>query len=246
MIITAQPFFNELDLLELKCRELAGVVDAHVVVEATTTFTGIPKPLHFAANKERFAAFPIIHVMVDLPLNVPSPWEREGAQYRAVFEAVRKLDPELALWVDADEVPRRDTVERFRAMKTGTATLDMDHMLFFFDRIDTSQRWTNGKIGFFDRSAPHQPWRGQTHWPVLMNSGWHFEYFGRRDDLLAKLAAVSHAPEPGCQQMRFLVGQGQLPGLERTSSYPEALLPAWVREDPQRFAGQFFAREFFA
>lgn len=239
MIVTAQPFFNELDLLEIKCRELAGVVDAHVVVEATTTFTGIPKPLHFAENKARFAAFPIAHVVVELPAVAASPWEREGAQYRAVLDAVRIIGPEIAMWVDADEVPRADTVERFRSAKTATMTLDMDHMLFFFDRVDVSQRWTNGKIGYFDRTAPHQPWRGETHWPVLPNAGWHFEYFGRREELMAKLGAVSHAPEPGCQDMRRRVGEGELPGLERTERYPTERLPACVREHSQRFAGQF-------
>ena len=45
MIITAQLFFNELDLLEINANNLKGQVDAHVIVEATTTFTGLPKPL---------------------------------------------------------------------------------------------------------------------------------------------------------------------------------------------------------
>ncbi len=59
MIVCASPFFNELDLLEIKCRELAGIVDLFVIVESTLTFTGIPKPLYFANNKARFAEFPL-------------------------------------------------------------------------------------------------------------------------------------------------------------------------------------------
>jgi hypothetical protein len=239
MILTAQPFFNELDLLEIKCRTLEGIVDAHVVVEARTTFTGIPKPLHFAENRARFRQWPIVHVVVDLPQVAETPWVRESAQYKEVLEAVRALNPEIAIWVDADELPRPDSVERFRALNTGTATLEMDHVLFYFDRVDSTQRWRNGKIGFFHPAMVHQPWRGQTHWPIIPDAGWHFEYFGKRDELLAKLAAVSHAPEEGCQNMRRLVSAGELPGLERTVPYPRERLPLFVQQNPGRFAASF-------
>jgi beta-1,4-mannosyl-glycoprotein beta-1,4-N-acetylglucosaminyltransferase len=63
-------FFNELDLLELRLNILADVVDCFVIVEATRTFTGKPKPLYYKINKDRFAAFnhKIIHIVVeDLP-----------------------------------------------------------------------------------------------------------------------------------------------------------------------------------
>ena len=149
MIITAQPFFNELDLLEIKCRTLENVVDAHVVVEARTTFTGIRKPLYFAENKQRFARWKIIHQVVDLPEVAPSPWEREAAQYKEVLEVVRALNPEIAIWVDTDECPRPDVVERFKAMDCECATLEMDQLLFFFDRMDRTMKWHNGKISRF-------------------------------------------------------------------------------------------------
>lgn len=240
MILTAQPFFNELDLLEIKCRTLAGIVDAHVVVEARTTFTGLPKPLYFAENAARFSEFRIIHAVVDLPVVAPTPWQRESAQYREVLEVVRALNPEIAIWVDADECPRADCVDRFRALNCECATLDMDHLLFCFDRVDTTLKWRNGKIGRFNPKMVHQPWRGQTHWPILTDAGWHFEYFGKRDELLLKLAAVSHAPEEGCKNMRRLVEAGELPGMERTAPYPFEFLPAFVRENcASRFRDSF-------
>lgn len=60
-------FFNELDLLELRLNELASVVDYFVIAEATHTFTGKPKPLHFKENAARFEAFlpRIIHIIVE-------------------------------------------------------------------------------------------------------------------------------------------------------------------------------------
>ncbi len=235
MIITAQPFFNELDLLEIKCRELAGVVDGHVVVEARTTFTGLPKPLHFQENKERFAPWNVAGVVIDLPEKADSPWQREAAQYRAVLEAVRKINPEICIWVDADEVPRRDVVNRFRAMGVECATLQMAQLLFHWSRVDRTMKWTNGKIGYFNPACTHQPWRGETHWPILENAGWHACYFGGKERLLSKLSATSHAPEPGCQNMRRLVEANEMPGIERTDFYPREMLPKCVSEDKNSF-----------
>ena len=50
-------FFNELDPLELRLRELDALVHRFVLVEAPQTFTGRPKPLHFKLNRDRFEPF---------------------------------------------------------------------------------------------------------------------------------------------------------------------------------------------
>lgn len=239
MIVTAQPFFNELDLLEIKCRTLAGVVDAHVIVEATTTFTGLPKPLYFAENEARFREFNIFHHVIELPTAVPSPWDREKYQYDAVRELVKKLCPEIVLWVDADECPRPDVVQRFKGMNVECATLDMDQLLYFFDRVDPSLRWTNGKIGRYNPTTNPQPWRGQTHWPILPDAGWHFEYFGSRETLVDKMNAVSHAPELPCIENRKQMERGERPGFEKTMPYDLTRLPAYVANNREWFKSSF-------
>lgn len=235
MILTAQPFFNEMDLLEIKFRELSDVVDLHVIVEATTTFTGLPKPLYFKENAARFKRWPVIHRVIELPQSVPSPWDREAVQYQAVRQVVAALNPEIALWVDADECPRRNVVERFRGMNCACATLEMDHLLYYFDRMDRTQKWRNGKIGFYNRNAASQPWRGETHWPIMQDAGWHFEYCGGRGKLVEKLDGVSHAPEPACREHRNRVADGEMPASERTDFYPADRLPPcaqyWQKHD---------------
>jgi hypothetical protein len=117
--------------------------------------------------------------------------------------------------------------------------LEMDMLLFFLDRLDRTQVWRNGKIGCFDHNAWPQPWRGMTDLPILRDAGWHCEYFGRREELLAKLNAVSHAPEPGCQNMRRLVEAGELPGMERTEFYPPAKRPRAVIADREKYESYF-------
>jgi beta-1,4-mannosyl-glycoprotein beta-1,4-N-acetylglucosaminyltransferase len=51
------PFFNELDLLEIRLNELCDVVDYFVLVEAPFTHSGNKKPLYFAENKKQFGKF---------------------------------------------------------------------------------------------------------------------------------------------------------------------------------------------
>lgn len=237
-IVTAQPFFNELDLLELKVRELEGIVDAHVIVEAPLTFSGIEKPMHFLRNSCRFTGMEIYHFEAELPREAPSPWIREGLTHRRLFEAVRELKPDVVIWVDTDELPRRDVVERFLAMNVEVATLELDVLLFGFDRLDFTQTWRKASIAKF-RPTSRQLGRGELDHPVIKDAGWHLEYFGQRDELMAKLHATSHAPEPGAHNMRRLVQEGQLPGIERTVFYPASMLPTVVQADRAKFARHF-------
>ena len=61
------PFFNELDLLEIRLNYLDPYVDYFVLCEAKVTFSGISKKLFYAENKDLFKKFEhkIIHVVVD-------------------------------------------------------------------------------------------------------------------------------------------------------------------------------------
>ena len=57
MIVDCFPFFNELDLLEIRLNILKDVVDKFVLVEASKTQTKLDKPFYFEDHKDRFADF---------------------------------------------------------------------------------------------------------------------------------------------------------------------------------------------
>ncbi|MHB8652001.1 MAG: alpha-1,2-fucosyltransferase [Minisyncoccota bacterium] len=59
-------FFNELELLEIRLNILDPHVDYFVIVEAPETFSGLPKPLYFAKNKQLFKKWEhkIIHYVI--------------------------------------------------------------------------------------------------------------------------------------------------------------------------------------
>ncbi|KAI3521614.1 hypothetical protein L1887_11085 [Cichorium endivia] len=48
-------FYNEMDLLELRWRELYPYVTKFIILKSNMTFIGIPKPLTFSLNRHRFA-----------------------------------------------------------------------------------------------------------------------------------------------------------------------------------------------
>lgn len=102
-------FFNELDLLELRLHTLNPYVSFFVLVEATKTFTGRPKPLYFAESRNRFAPFldRIIHVVVDDMPPGNDPWQAESYQRDAIGRGLVDATPnDLILVSDVDEIPK--------------------------------------------------------------------------------------------------------------------------------------------
>ena len=57
MIYDCFPFFNELDILEIRLNVLYETVDYFVITEADKTHTGKAKEYLFEQNKERFSKF---------------------------------------------------------------------------------------------------------------------------------------------------------------------------------------------
>jgi beta-1,4-mannosyl-glycoprotein beta-1,4-N-acetylglucosaminyltransferase len=122
-------FFDEFDLLEIRLAELSSVVDRFVLVEATTTFQGEPKPLHFAENKARFRDHldKIEHVIVDMPevpprlsrksrnksnLDRARAWDREYYQRDQIARGLTGANPDDIVMVsDVDEIPRKSVLE---------------------------------------------------------------------------------------------------------------------------------------
>jgi len=112
MIYDCFTFFNELELLEVRLHELAGVVDKFVLVEATKTHSNKAKPLYYQENRARFSAFhdKIIHLVVELPES-KNPWVPENFQRNAIARGLVGCQPRDIIMVsDADEIPRATTV----------------------------------------------------------------------------------------------------------------------------------------
>ena len=124
------PFFNELDVLEIRLSELDALVDHFVIVEATRTHTGKQKPLYFADNRKRYDryAHKIIHVVVDdLPEGQADHWGREIFQRQAIVRGLGDARPDdRIISSDCDEIPKPDVLRRALALP------GLSHRIFVF------------------------------------------------------------------------------------------------------------------
>jgi beta-1,4-mannosyl-glycoprotein beta-1,4-N-acetylglucosaminyltransferase len=123
-------FFNELELLELRLRELSAVVDRFVLVEATRTHSNRPKPLVYAENRDRFRAFAdrIVHVVVDDAPDTSDAWAIEKFQRDGVLRDLAGCRADdVILLSDVDEIPSPDKVleasRRLRRPRTAPSRL---------------------------------------------------------------------------------------------------------------------------
>ncbi|THD68394.1 MAG: N-acetylglucosaminyltransferase [Bradyrhizobium sp.] len=115
------PFFKELDILEIRLRELHDLVDKFVLVESHKTFSGRNKPLFFGEHRERFAPFldKIIHVVADPP-DGTAIWQREIFQRDAIERGLIDADPaDLVIVSDVDEIPKPEELRKIVAMPRG-------------------------------------------------------------------------------------------------------------------------------
>lgn len=115
-IIDVFPFFNELDILEIRLNVLDPYVDCFILSEATKTFSGIDKPLYYQENKNRFEKFnhKIIHNIVeDTTPPELHPYQRDVFQKDNIKKIILKniSDDDIIIWSDIDEVPNPEAIQ---------------------------------------------------------------------------------------------------------------------------------------
>jgi beta-1,4-mannosyl-glycoprotein beta-1,4-N-acetylglucosaminyltransferase len=151
-------FFNELDLLEIRLNILDSVVDKFVLVEATHTFQGKPKPLHYSENQSRFEKFKdkIIHVVVD-DLAPWSPfsrfkkysgaWEMETHQRNAIARGLTHCKPDDTVIIsDLDEIPDPGKIREYHAVP-GIKIFQQKLFYHYINCVSLSEEWYGSVMG---------------------------------------------------------------------------------------------------
>lgn len=131
MIFDCFTFFNELDILEVRLNELYNVIDRFVLVEATETFQGNPKPLYFLENRDRFKEFAdkIIHIVVEFPARdlrgyvstrpADLNWAREHYQRDQIARGLTDAKPDdLIIVSDVDEIIKAEALTQAVASRS--------------------------------------------------------------------------------------------------------------------------------
>ena len=231
-IVDCFPFFNELQILELRLSELEGVVDGVVLCESPRTHQGTEKPLYFAENAARYARWGISPVTAreapagfrsaspqkhkDRP--VTRAWERERFQRQELMRGLEKLDlsPEdLVIVSDVDEIPDRAAVGKLAADGIDSiAALEQDLYHYDLRCIQEGQpKWTRAVVmtwahltGARQRCLNTREEPEIT--PLVASGGWHLSSFGGAEAVREKISACCHGEEDlGPQEQTRDVGE---------------------------------------
>lgn len=207
-------FYNELDILEIRFKELYDAVDYFVIVEATTTHTGKPKPLFYLENKERFAKYndKVIHYITNFKEDYSfakyihqktDAWFKENYQ-RECIQIPLKFKAEendIILLTDADEIPKRDFIEFIRDSGDRlepNSSYSMEMTLYYYTIEYTTKRlWPLAKI-FKYSLMKHRHLlsdiRGEAS-PKIANAGFHLSYFGDVNFIKTKVESFAESEE---------------------------------------------------
>lgn len=141
--------FDGLDLLEIRMNILDPYVDFFVIVEATTTHAGEPKPLHFAQNKERYARFlhKVRHIVVDDMPSIDAVKHRHrltSYQRDQIIRGLKDCQPDDIIYVsDFDEIPSPEAmalVPELLAMGLKSVRF-RQRMFYYFLNGETNDPW---------------------------------------------------------------------------------------------------------
>ena len=195
-------FHNELDVLEIRLATLYDHVDRFVLVEANQTHAGLPKPLYFDENRERFAKYldKIDHVVCDLPTIEGSiydqAWHRERYQRNMCMAALEKsAQPNDVIIIgDADEIASPEAIANYK-LSDGIVRLKQ-RMFYYYLNCENKEGWDWQKIAPYSevkRLTPcgiRYPPAGDL--PLVEAGGWHFSFCGNAEHVSQKLSDYSH------------------------------------------------------
>ena len=204
MIIDTFPFFNEIELLDLRLNYLNNSVDKFVLVEGTKSHQGKDKKLYFEENKSEFKKFEnkIVHHIIDdyPPIEDKKKIDHFIYDYHTrngigfALEKLKTSSNDILLISDVDEIPNYNFFSKFR----GNITVFKQYMLYFhlnlrctgFEYDYGDGLWGGTKMLYLKnfttaqkirniKSKKYGWWRfDKPKLDFIMNAGWHFRFLG--------------------------------------------------------------------
>lgn len=184
-------FFNELDLLELRLKTLWDVVDQFILVEGLETFSGHPKPLHYAENRERFQKWESKIRAITVPKHTTeNAWHREWKARDWMFNGLWDAKNEdIIFQSDCDEIWNPD-----KGLIGDPDPAVFEQMLCYY-HLNTVRVPQHDWLG--TRRIRYGHWAGgqelrEIKEPRIKDGGWHFSFLGDAAHAALKMKAFSH------------------------------------------------------
>lgn len=185
---------NELDMAELRMRELANSVDYHVIVEARETHSGLSKELNYPTLECRLPSWlseKVIYITLDSLQDENGSrdaWKKEAYHRSQIAQGLVNCNPDdLVIVSDCDEIVNPDVIPLIGDKAGLTLTL------YYYN---------------FHTKSPDFWGIGATRWGIYQdvngirtnamggkqidNAGWHFSYMGNADFIVDKVRSFMH------------------------------------------------------
>jgi len=215
MIYDCFPFFNELDILEIRLNVLNDAVDRFILVESSVTFHGKSKPLFYTENQSRFAQFSdkIIHIVSSCPAQQLGGTEQmyffENHQRDAIMQGLKdcRLD-DVVLISDVDEIPNPEKILAYLD-SPGIKVFEQKMMYYYLNMQNYSDPvWRGTRMGrladLLDPAQDFPPNAAHAHsrkglptyfrfcsGPHIKDGGWHFSYCGGIEAIMKKMHSIA-------------------------------------------------------
>lgn len=188
------PFFNELDILEVRFNELYDSVDRFVIVEATKTHGGKDKPLNFNNNLERFKQFlnKVTYIVVEDYPTLDS-WSIERHQRDQIMRGLTQCnDNDIIMITDADEIPNAEAIKNYK-----DGIMGFEQKLYYYKlNCQATQNWDWAKICQYKDVKEKTPCGVRYTYTagdkLIPNGGWHFSYITDTKGIIEKIEASAH------------------------------------------------------
>lgn len=201
------PFFNELDILEIRLQELWDTVDHFVIAEANMSHSGKQKEFILLDNWNRFVPYAdkIRHVKIEDMPETQDSWVREKFQRYCLVRGLedRQAD-DIIITSDCDEVPRAEAIEMIKVDENNydryilgmpMFQFRMNYMKIFERSKQLSIMVTRGRA-YTNANQEREftfPWNATPQDTVNVDhGGWHFTYFGDDDHAVTKIKNFAH------------------------------------------------------
>lgn len=196
-------FFNEIEMLQFRLKELYNEVDYFVIVEATKGFTGKNKSLYYKENCKLFENFKnkIIHVVVDDLKKDVNPWINESYQRNSLKRGLINIASEdILLLGDVDEIPNKNSFEKIKTYAKINDFVVLVQDMFYYNTNCFVSEWISARALTYKSFQNFKNDAHEIRLTKLKNKnvhfekdgGWHFSYFGNAKKSLEKIRNFSH------------------------------------------------------
>ncbi|KAL1807284.1 hypothetical protein ACET3Z_030352 [Daucus carota] len=192
-------FSNEVDLLTIRWKELHPYVTEFVLLESNSTFTGLPKPLVFASNRDKFKFIESRLTYGKIPGRYQrgkNPFVEEAYQRLALDFLLKQAgiqDDDLLIMSDVDEIPSRHTINLLRWCDDTPQVLHLrlKNYLYSFEFLLDNNSWRASVHRYQSEKTKYAHYRQSDD--ILADAGWHCSFcFRNIKDFVFKMKAYSH------------------------------------------------------